>query len=88
MAYIAVEHPDGTSGIGSAFHVGEGVFVTARHVVDGLRIREIATTERSYIDAEDSRRPALQFPLRMAPCDPCIWLPLQHWRSSPAPIST
>ncbi len=54
MAYIAVEHPDGTHGIGSAFHVGEGVFVTARHVVEGLRVSEIATTEWSYIDAKDS----------------------------------
>lgn len=54
MAYVAVEKTDGTQNIGSAFHVGEGVFVTARHVVEGLRIREIATTERSYIDAKDS----------------------------------
>ena len=54
LAYIAVEQPDGTPGIGSAFLVGEGVFVAARHVVDGLRIREIATTQQSYIDAKDS----------------------------------
>jgi hypothetical protein len=54
MAYVAVEKTDGTQSIGSAFHVGEGVFVTARHVVEGLRILEIATTERSYIDAKDS----------------------------------
>src|SRR5437868_3578993 len=54
MAYIAVEHPDGTHSIGSTFHVGEGVFVTARHVVEGLRIRGVATTERTYIDADAS----------------------------------
>jgi hypothetical protein len=54
MAYVAVEKPDGTHNIGTAFHVGEGVFVTARHVVERLRIREIATTAWSYIDAKKS----------------------------------
>ncbi len=54
MAYISVENTDGIHAIGSAFHVGEGVFVTARHVVEGLRIREVATTERTYIDADPS----------------------------------
>src|SRR6202022_2117807 len=49
VAYVATERADGSHGIGSAFHVGEGVFVTARHVVEGLRIREVATTERTYI---------------------------------------
>jgi hypothetical protein len=43
MAYIAVEK-NGEEAIGSAFHVGEGVFVTARHVVDGTRIKEIRLT--------------------------------------------
>lgn len=28
-------------GIGTAFHIGDGVFVTARHVVEGQTIREI-----------------------------------------------
>lgn len=49
MAYIEVENTDGSIGIGSAFHVGEGVFVTARHIVEGNRITSIATTERSRI---------------------------------------
>jgi Trypsin-like peptidase domain len=44
MAYIAVER-DGDENIGSAFHVGDGVFVTARHVVDGQRIREMRLTD-------------------------------------------
>lgn len=52
MAYVAVEAPDGTPGIGSAFHVGEGVFVTARHVVENKRITEVAMTERTYIRLE------------------------------------
>lgn len=58
MAYIAVDHLDGIHRIGSTFHVGEGVLVAARHVVEGLRILEVATTERTYIDAdatEDTR---------------------------------
>jgi hypothetical protein len=49
VAYVAVEHPDGTSGIGTAFHVGEGVFVTARHVVDGVKVSEIGITESTYV---------------------------------------
>jgi hypothetical protein len=45
MAYVAVEKPDGTHSIATAFHVGEGVFVTSRHVVEGNSIREIKITE-------------------------------------------
>jgi hypothetical protein len=44
MAYIAVKNPDGDENIGSAFHVGEGVFVTARHVVEGLEIVDVKPT--------------------------------------------
>ena len=43
LAYVAVRNRDGSESIGSAFHVGEGVFVTARHVVEGKEILEIAT---------------------------------------------
>ena len=49
LAYVEVESPDGDLGIGSAFHVGEGVFVTARHVVEGRRINEICITESTYV---------------------------------------
>lgn len=49
MAYIAVEASDGTPGIGSAFHVGEGVFVTARHVVENQRIVKVAVTEKACV---------------------------------------
>lgn len=44
MASIVVEK-DGDEGIGSAFHVGDGVFVTARHVVEGTEIKEIRLTD-------------------------------------------
>lgn len=40
MASIVTE-ADGDQGIGGAFHVGEGVFVTARHVVEGRSILEV-----------------------------------------------
>jgi len=49
MAFIEVELPDGSISIGSAFHVGEGVFVTARHVVEANRILKMATTFGYYI---------------------------------------
>jgi hypothetical protein len=44
MAYIAVRDGKGDQNIGSAFHVGDGIFVTARHVVDGLAIDEVKPT--------------------------------------------
>jgi hypothetical protein len=45
MAYVAVTNADDVESIGSAFHVGEGVFVTARHVVDNVRINEVQATQ-------------------------------------------
>jgi len=38
IAYIDVESNDKTRGIGTAFHVGSGVYVTARHVVEDKEI--------------------------------------------------
>lgn len=38
VGFIDTEDPKGDRGIGTCFHVGEGVYVTARHVVDGRRI--------------------------------------------------
>jgi hypothetical protein len=45
VGYVSVEKSDGEQGIGSCFHIGENVFVTARHVVEGVKIRTIATTD-------------------------------------------
>lgn len=42
-----METKDGGQGIGSSFHVGEGVFITARHVIEGNRILKMSTTERA-----------------------------------------
>ena len=52
LAFVAVEDSEGTAGIGSAFHVGEGVFVTARHVVEGMNIVEVCMTHRTCIALE------------------------------------
>lgn len=49
LAYVAVRDLHGDEGIGTAFHVGEGVFVTARHVLENNSIVEIATTTRAEI---------------------------------------
>jgi len=43
VIFLEVEKEDKEKGIGTAFHIGDGVFVTARHVVEGNRINEIAT---------------------------------------------
>jgi hypothetical protein len=52
VAYVAVKTPEGDERIGTAFHIGEGVFITARHVVQGKEIVEIATTEDAVAEVE------------------------------------
>lgn len=52
VAYVSVRLPSGDEAIGSAFHVGEGAFVTARHVVEGCKILEIANTVHRYVPEE------------------------------------
>lgn len=44
VAYIAVEDCEGKPSIGTCFHIGDSVFVTAKHVVEKMRITRIATT--------------------------------------------
>lgn len=60
VAFVAVSDPEtGGESIGTAFHIGNGIFVTARHVVEGKTISEIATTKHSrnligsYVPRED-----------------------------------
>jgi hypothetical protein len=53
MAYIEIEKPDGTKGIGSCFHVGNGVFVTAKHVIEGNIISLIKMTEPVAISVKE-----------------------------------
>lgn len=53
IAYVAVETPTGDQSIGTAFHVGEGIFVTAAHVLKNNSILEIGTTERAIAKKEE-----------------------------------
>jgi hypothetical protein len=53
MAYVDVELPNGDRSIGSAFHIGEGVFVTARHVLEGNKVAEIKITEPVAISTQE-----------------------------------
>lgn len=43
---------DGDEHCGTAFHVGDGVFVTARHVVEGVEIKEVASTKSIHLGEE------------------------------------
>lgn len=52
MASVVVRDLHGNEGIGSAFHIGEGVFVTARHVVENQEIIEVRTFSNTYIRLE------------------------------------
>ncbi|WP_083966241.1 S1 family peptidase [Dyella thiooxydans] len=45
IAYVAVETSDGDESIGTAFHIGDGYFVTAKHVLDGNRVQEVSITQ-------------------------------------------
>lgn len=55
VAFVAIIDEKGDEGIGSAFHIGDGIFVTARHVVEGVAVKEIATTKSGHLreEAED-----------------------------------
>jgi S1-C subfamily serine protease len=49
VAAVAVENSDGIQSMGSAFHIGEGIFVTARHVVKDMKILSVATKRSTYV---------------------------------------
>jgi hypothetical protein len=61
MAYIEVELPNGDVSMGSAFHVGDGVFVTARHVVEGNRIAEAGSTNKLMFVSKMRRSRQLEY---------------------------
>lgn len=49
VAYVEVEdRSSGDRGIGTAFHIGDGIFITARHVVSGKNLLSIGTTFPHY----------------------------------------
>ncbi|WP_313552994.1 serine protease [Brevundimonas sp.] len=56
VAYVAVQKQNGDDAIGTAFHIGDGVFLTARHVVDDVAIQEIATTKSAHLETEAGGR--------------------------------
>lgn len=56
IAYLEIEDRNGTVEIGTAYHIGEGIFVTARHVLDVPKILSIATTVSSFINNEDGSK--------------------------------
>lgn len=45
IAYVVVETSNGSQSIGTAFHIGQGFFVTAKHVVECNKIIEVAITQ-------------------------------------------
>lgn len=44
VAYVCVETLSNEQAMGTCFHIGSNVFITARHVVEGNRILKIANT--------------------------------------------
>jgi hypothetical protein len=48
-ASIEVSLPNGDLSIGTAFHVGDGVYLTARHVVDGNIILNVVPNTQGYL---------------------------------------
>lgn len=48
-AAVVVRLPSGDEGIGTAFHVGEGVYLTARHIVEGNEILAISPHTDGYL---------------------------------------
>lgn len=74
IAFVSIEDPKtGREGIGTAFHIGNGIFVTARHVVEGNIIKEIATTKFSSVPVGGCAAKDLQInlpgPRRLMLCD-------------------
>jgi S1-C subfamily serine protease len=57
VAYVEIAGGDGAPHLGSAFHVGSGIFVTAKHVVDQGKVKALATTKphRTPVVVDPSR---------------------------------
>lgn len=59
VVYIETEDKRGHIGIGTGFHVGEGVFLTAAHVVRDRKITNVGRDDGATIAAEDDTRTSL-----------------------------
>jgi hypothetical protein len=57
VGYVSVKDSAGDEHIGTCFHIGEGVFITARHVVEERIIKRIGTTHSQtlYFETEETR---------------------------------
>jgi hypothetical protein len=53
VAYTGIEVTNQNISIATAYHIGDVVFITARHVVDVFKIRKIATTKNPCSNNED-----------------------------------
>lgn len=51
IAYLESTDDDGDIGVGTCFHVGEGVFVTARHVLQGRHDVRVGFDDDSAVHA-------------------------------------
>lgn len=79
IPFLETVSPDEKVGIGTAFHVGDGVFVTARHVVEGRKIQKIGF---------DDINMTTQFAFRSSPGDLGRLLPVSivsgpHFHNNP-----
>jgi Trypsin-like peptidase domain len=87
VAFVEVEDlSTGRLGIGSSFHIGEGIFVTAAHVVRGKRVLTLGTTH-SYAVRDPS--PIKRKPYRACPAlkisEPRVLLPADSDNEARAP---
>ena len=56
-AWVAIKTVEGVHAIGTAFHVGNGVYLTARHVLEGNTIEEIGLLSGGRLFLEDLQVP-------------------------------
>ena len=64
IGYVESKNSDGDIGVGTCFHVGDGVFVTARHVIEGRQEIRIDFDDNSVAMTliQDSARSSLERP--------------------------
>ncbi len=61
VAFVDVCNVAGDRGIGTAFHVGQGVFVTARHVLENCQVERIVTIRDYQVPVKHERKNARHF---------------------------